>query len=237
MISLITLSPEELAKKIDNTLLKPSASYSELESFCRNSIKFNFVCCVVPPWFVRRAKDILRKTGLKVATVIGFPLGYQSINTKLSEAKEAIFNGADEIDVVANISAFKSGKYDYVCEELSKLAELAHKNNVVIKVIIETSLLSQNEIIDFSKLLLNCNVDYVKTNTGFMERGVRPSDIILIKSVVGNKLKIKAAGGIRTWQDTLIYIMLGADRIGTSSGINIIKKYMEYLRRKQGINI
>ncbi len=215
--------PNDLAKRIDHTNLKPDASVSDLERTCREALEYEFRGCCIAPWFVREAASILAGSDVKLVTVAGFPLGNIPLSVKKAEVEAALVSGADEVDVVMNVSAFKSGRVDYVRNELSELVELVRGYGGVIKVIIETSFLSSEEIISAARLVAEVGADFVKTNTGFGKRGVLPGDIVLIKKALsGGKTRVKAAGGIRRAIDALILIELGADVLGTSSGKQIV---------------
>ena len=161
-----------------------------------------------------------------MCTVIGFPLGANNTKVKLFEAKRAIADGADEIDVVFNIGKFKEKKYTYVGKELSKIVDLCNKK-VIVKVIVETCYLTKEEILRACKLVYECGVDYIKTSTGYGTNGATVEDVKLMKEECGNKLKIKASGGIKTLHQVEQFILAGAERIGTSSGINIVNEDRE----------
>jgi len=219
---------ENIRRLIDHTNLKPASSIISLENTCRETLKYGFYGCCIPPWFVSRAREILGGKA-KVVTVIGFPLGYDSTEAKLVAAEKALKEGADEVDVVMNISAFKSGKRDYVSEEIRLLADRIHEEGGVLKVIIETGLLSSDEIVAAARLVASAGADFVKTSTGFGPRGALPEDVVLIRKGAPG-VRIKAAGGIRTGLQALLFYMLGVDRIGTSSGPAIID-WLERLTR------
>ena len=229
---LASITPSELARRIDHTNLKPSADTLSLEKTCREALEYQFRGCCIPPWFVRRAAKILGGSGVRVVTVAGFPLGYSSKSAKIAEVRQAFEDGADEVDVVMNVSAFRSGEIEYVKDELVSLVDVAHSHGGVIKVIIETSLLSENEIARAARLVEEVGADYVKTNTGFGPRGVVPSDVVIIKeSLRTSRIGIKAAGGVRRALDAIILIRLGADIIGTSSGTRLVDE-LKYLSKK-----
>jgi len=219
------IKADELAQYIDNTILKAEANEKSIIKFVEESLNYNFACIVVPPCHIKRLKEVF-KDKVKIATVISFPLGYQSIEVKKCEVEKAIEDGVGEIDYVINISYVKSGYYDKIKLEADELSKIAKKNNITIKAIIETPYLTTDEIILVSKTLNETEVDYIKTCTGFGPRGVVPSDILTIKENANKK--IKASGGIRSLIDVIHYITLGADRIGTSSGIEIMKEFMKF---------
>jgi len=220
----------EIASKIDHTLLRPSATENDLRRVCLEAVEYGFFGCCVSPWFVDKAAEILSGTGIKVVTVAGFPLGTQPIEVKLREMEVATARGAEEIDVVMNIGALKSGYIDYVREELSRLVDKARETGVLLKIIIETSLLNENEIELASKLVKGSGAHFIKTNTGFGSRGVNLRDVYLIKKVIGSVPSLKVAGGIRHYIEAVIYLEMGAERIGTSAGVEIIKEYSSIKR-------
>jgi len=217
-------SIEDLAKRIDHTNLKPWASEDSIKKTINEAKTHLFRGVCIPPTYVSIAKRILENTGVKVVTVVGFPLGYYPTEIKKKEAKMVEENGADEIDVVMNVSAFKSGKHDVV---LADLKTVVNSVGIPVKVIIETSYLSKEEIIRACKIVEESGAFCVKTNTGFGSRGVSPEDIKIIKETVGSRLKIKASGGIRTAEQAIQLIKLGADILGTSAGVAILKEYKE----------
>jgi deoxyribose-phosphate aldolase len=215
---------KELAGYIDHTLLKSDAVKSEIAVLCSEAKKYGFASVCVNPSYVDLCTKQLFGSTVKVCTVIGFPLGANETATKIDEAELAILSGASEIDMVLNIGKLKDNEQDYVQTEILSISELCHKNNVFLKVIIETSLLKKEEIVLASLLALNAKADFVKTSTGFSKGGATIQDVALMKFTVGNGAKIKASGGIRSYEDAVLMILNGASRIGTSSGINIVEK-------------
>ena len=218
------MSGEELASYIDHTLLRPEATQEQVLQLCDEARSYGFAAVCVPPCYVQAATERLGPGSLvKVATVIGFPLGYQHTKVKFLETHQAIADGANEIDVVMNISAFKSGKYDEVENELGDLAKFCHMKEAALKVIIETALLAKDEIDKACELCAAAGVDFVKTSTGFASGGARVEDIELMRRVLPNHIKIKASGGIKTFADAQALIQAGADRLGCSASIQIVK--------------
>lgn len=216
------MEKKDLAKFIDHTLLKPDSTLNDIKRLCEEAIEYNFYAVCVAPSFVTFSKEILKDYGIKVATVIGFPLGYTSTKTKLFEANECIKLGADEIDMVINIGMLKSKNYNYVFNEIFLVKnEIGDK---ILKVIIETSLLNQEEKVIASSLVKAAGADFVKTSTGFSQGGATKEDVELIKKVVGDNFGIKASGGIRTFQQAIDLIKAGATRIGTSSSVKIMEE-------------
>ncbi len=214
---------EELASYIDHTLLRPDATAEMVEQLCDEARNYGFAAVCVPPCYVQLAKERLGPgTLVKVATVVGFPLGYNHPKVKFLETHQAIADGANEIDVVMNVSAFKSGKYEEVENELSDLAKFCHLKEAELKVIIETALLTPDEIVKACELCAAAGVDFVKTSTGFASRGASVDDVMLMRKTLPGPIKIKAAGGIKTFADAEALIKAGADRLGCSASIQII---------------
>ena len=206
---------------IEHTKLNPDLKESDVDQLIEEAIKHSFVGVCLPPFWVKRAKRELEATSVKLVTVAGFPLGYQMTEAKLKECEMAIENGVDEIDIVLNISALKSGM-PWAKIELAKCSVLLHQSNVVMKVIIETALLTNEEIIKATKLSVDAGADFVKTSTGFSSSGAKQEHIRLIKSVVPSHVQIKASGGIKTYEEAVSMIEAGASRLGTSSGVDIV---------------
>ncbi|WP_242926721.1 deoxyribose-phosphate aldolase [Pontibacter vulgaris] len=217
------MAGEELASYIDHTLLRPDATADMVEQLCDEARNYSFAAVCVPPCYVQLSKDRLGPgTLVKIATVVGFPLGYQHAKVKFLETHQAIADGANEIDVVMNVSAFKSGKYEEVENELSDLAKFCHLKEAELKVIIETALLTPEEIVKACELCAAAGVDFVKTSTGFAARGASVEDILVMRKSLPGHIKIKAAGGIKTFADAEALIKAGADRLGCSASIQII---------------
>ena len=206
-------------KYIDHTLLKAFATKEDILNLCNEAKEYNFKSVCVNPDFVSYAKELLEGSDVLVCTVIGFPLGANTTKVKVFEAYDAISNGADEIDMVINISKAKEHDYNYIYEEIKAVKD--HINNHTLKVIIETCYLTEEEIKEVSLIVKKANANFVKTSTGFGTGGAKESDIKLIKSVVGD-FDIKASGGIKTKEDFLKMIDAGETRIGTSKGKNLV---------------
>lgn len=223
----------ELASKIDLTLLKPDATINDIENLCKNAIKYKFWSVCVNPFFVKFVSEKLKKYNIYTCTVIGFPLGATTISTKIFEACEALDNGANEIDMVMNISAFKSKNYEYVKNEIKNIVEESkiRKPESIIKVIIETCLLTNEEKSIACDIIISSGADFVKTSTGFSKSGATIEDVKLLKKIVNGKLKIKASGGIRNLKQALDMIEAGADRIGTSHGVEIIEELLNISKK------
>lgn len=217
------MSGEEIAAYIDHTLLRPEATAEQVQQLCDEARNYGFAAVCVPPCYVQLAKEKLGPGALvKVATVVGFPLGYQHHKVKFLETHQAIEDGAHEIDVVMNVSAFKSGKMREVENELDDLAKFCHLKDAELKVIIETALLTHEEITRACELCAAAGVDFVKTSTGFAGSGAKVEDIRLMRRVLPNHIKIKASGGIKTFADATALINAGADRLGCSASIQIV---------------
>ncbi|MDX5437351.1 MAG: deoxyribose-phosphate aldolase [Pontibacter sp.] len=217
------MTGEEIASCIDHTLLKPDATADQMLQLCDEARNYGFAAVCVPPCYVQLAKERLGPGSLvKVATVVGFPLGYQHSKVKFLETHQAIADGANEIDVVMNVSAFKSGKYEEVENELSDLAKFCHLKEAELKVIIETALLTEEEIIEACNICANAGADFVKTSTGFASRGSSLEDIRVMRRALPKSIKIKASGGIRTYEDAEALIKAGADRLGCSASVQIV---------------
>ncbi len=217
------MSGEEIAAYIDHTLLRPEATAEQVQQLCDEARSYGFAAVCVPPCYVQLAKERLGPGALvKVATVVGFPLGYQHAKVKFLETHQAVEDGAHEIDVVMNISAFKSGKLQEVENELSDLSKFCHLKDAQFKVIIETALLSQEEIAKACELCAAAGADFVKTSTGFAGSGAKVEDIRLMRRVLPGYIKIKASGGIKTFADATALINAGADRLGCSASIQIV---------------
>lgn len=213
----------DIAKMIDQSLLKLDVTEQKIRNLCEESKKYGFACVCVNPIWVRLCADLLQGSSVRVCTVSGFPLGASIPEIKAEEAELAIKEGADEIDMVANIGALKSGDFKLVEEDI-KAVHNAIGNEKTLKVIIETAVLNEEEKIRVTELIMACRADFVKTSTGFGYPGATVEDVKLLKKVVGDKIKIKASGGIRYYDTVLELISAGANRIGTSSGVQIVEQ-------------
>lgn len=205
---------------IDHTLLKPSATQKDIKNLCAEAKKHRFYAVCVNSSYVAYAKQLVSKSNVKVCTVVGFPLGASTTETKVFEAKQAIAQGADEIDMVMNIGMMKSENFVSVYKDIRDVKLAIGKTP--LKVIIEISELSKNEIVKAAQICLDAKADFIKTSTGFSKGGATLTAVKMIKKTIRNQAKIKASGGIRDLETAKKYIDLGADRIGTSSGVNIL---------------
>ena len=221
----------DLAKYIDHTLLKPESTAEQIEKLCKEAIQYGFFAVCVPPYFVRQAKHFLANaymdmgentSEVKVATVAGFPLGYSTTEGKAAETEKALADGADEVDMVINIAAVKSGDWDYVRKDIETLLHICHRQKMLLKVIFETALLTDEEIVKLCQICAEIKVDFVKTSTGFSTAGATVHHVELMRKNLPAEVKIKAAGGIKSRAFAEELIAAGADRLGTSSSISII---------------
>lgn len=221
--------PSELASLIDHTLLKPDASYMVLEKYIDDTKKYGFKLLMIPLSLVEKAREIAGNT-IELGVVVGFPLGNTSTKSKVNEAIEAGEHGVNEVDMVMNINAFKSGDYGYVLRDIRAVVDAARNHGVkVVKVIIETGLLSDEEKVKATELVIEGGADFVKTCTGFLGGVATVHDVYLLKNASGGRVRVKAAGGIRRALDALALIAVGADRIGSSSGDKIVEDYIKLL--------
>lgn len=214
------MEKQEMLALLDYTLLKPTADREEITAFCEETIKCQFKTVFVNPYWIPYVCSLLKHEKIKVGAPIGFSLGGATTKTKIIETEEAIQNGAEEIDMLINLGALKSKEHEVVKNDISAVVKAA--NGHLTKVIIETALLTDEEKVTACKLIMDAGADYVKTATGFNGGGATVKDIQLLKSVVGDTIKIKAAGGVRSWQDACDMVAAGASRIGTSNAVKII---------------
>lgn len=215
------MEKEYILSKVDHTLLLQGATWKEIKEICDDGIKYNVASVCISPSYVEQAKQYV-KNNLKICTVIGFPNGTSTTNTKVFETVDAIKNGADEIDMVINIGWLKDKKYELILDEINKIKEACEGR--ILKVIIETCLLSDEEKIKMCEIINKSNADFIKTSTGFSTGGATFDDIKLFASSISDKTMIKAAGGIKSFDDAERFIELGADRLGTSRLVKILKE-------------
>ncbi len=209
-------------KMIDHTVLKADTPLETVKRICDEAMEYGFASVCINPCHVAYCADYLKDSDVSVCTVIGFPLGANTSAVKAFETKDAIANGADEIDMVMNIGALKDKNYDLVRDDVKAVVEAA--NGTLVKVILETCLLTEDEIKKACELCVEAKADYVKTSTGFSTRGATIEDVRIMKEAVHGKAKVKAAGGVRTPEDMVKIVAAGADRIGTSAGCSLVKK-------------
>ena len=209
-------------KMIDHTVLKADTPLETVKKICDEAMEYGFASVCINPCHVAYCADYLKDSDVNVCTVIGFPLGANTSAVKAFETKDAIANGADEIDMVMNIGALKDKNYDLVRDDVKAVVEAA--NGTLVKVILETCLLTEDEIKKACELCVEAKADYVKTSTGFSTRGATIEDVRIMKEAVHVEAKVKAAGGVRTPEDMVKIVAAGADRIGTSAGCSLVKK-------------
>ncbi|MGB0429754.1 MAG: deoxyribose-phosphate aldolase [Bacteroidia bacterium] len=214
---------KNLAAYLDQTLLKVETTAPMVKALCEKSIEHKIGGVCIPPFFTNTANKILAETSTKLVTVVGFPFGYTNITSKAEATKKVIQDGADEVDMVMNIGAFLNENFNHVADEIESINTLCHMNDKGLKVIIETCLLSHDQILKACEICAEKEVDFVKTSTGFNGQGATIEHIKLMRSVLPKSVKIKASGGIKDKDTALAMINAGADRIGTSSGFDIIE--------------
>lgn len=215
---------ETIAAYIDHTLLKPDATRAEIDALCEEARQYTFASVCVNPFWVAYCAERLADTPVKVCTVIGFPLGANCPETKAAEAELACEHGASELDMVLNIGALKSNDLEAVARDIAAVVSVGHAHNALVKVIIETALLTDEEKVQACTIAKLVGADFVKTSTGFSKGGATVHDVALMRRVVGTALGVKASGGVRTFEDAVKMIEAGATRIGASAGVRIVKE-------------
>lgn len=213
------METKEMLQYIDHTLLKPVCTWDEIETLCKEALSYHTASVCIPPSYVKRAREAFGPE-LPICTVIGFPLGYNPAEAKICEARTALRDGADELDMVINLGDVKNRDFDKVYEEIRALRETAGSR--ILKVIVETCYLTRDEKIRLCEIVTKAGADYIKTSTGFGTAGATMEDILLFKEHIGSSVKIKAAGGIRTREDLEAFIQAGCSRIGTSSAVKLL---------------
>ena len=220
----MTVSKEELARIIDSTNVKATATKSEIEKLCKQAVEYGFGCVCVNPVYVKLAATLLKGSKARVCSTIGFPFGVTLSEIKALEAVKAVENGAEELDMVINLSALKSGDYEVVKRDVTAVVDVKRlSNETVVKVIIETACLTKEEKVIACRLVKEAGADFVKTSTGFFGKGATVEDVRLMRQTVGSDFGVKAAGGIRTYADAVAMIKAGANRIGTSTATAIVE--------------
>jgi deoxyribose-phosphate aldolase len=220
--ALVPPTGPDIASWIDHTLLKPQATASQIKELCQEAIQYKFAAVCVNPVYVSLASGLLKDSPVSVCVVVGFPLGATTPTIKIAETLSCLNSGAAEIDMVMNIGALKGEAYGQVLNDIQAVVQTAHNQRAIVKVILETALLTQREKIIACLLSKAAGADFVKTSTGFGPGGATVEDVDLMYRVVGSELKVKAAGGIRTLADAQAMIRAGASRIGASAGVNIV---------------
>jgi deoxyribose-phosphate aldolase len=211
-----------IAAYIDHTLLKPTILSADIEQLCREANEYRFAAVCVPPPFVKRCKTILAPADVKVATVIGFPFGYSVLEAKLAETVMAVVDGADELDMVINLVALKNADWQYLEKEVAHVLEVVRSKGRVLKVIIESGILTDDEIVKCCELYAKAGVDFVKTSTGYAEKGASVAHVQLMRKNLPSGIRVKASGGIRTYEFAKQLIEAGADRLGCSASVAIV---------------
>jgi len=214
---------EKYARMIDHTNLHADATDADMKKLCDEARENHFRMVAINPAQVKRCKEFLKDTDVHVGAAIAFPLGQETLATKVYSVKDAIENGADEIDYVINITELKEGNYSYIEEEMRRIAEICRESNVISKVIFENCYLTKEEIKIVAQIAKKVKPDFIKTSTGFGPSGAKVEDVALMKSVVGDDVLVKAAGGIRTYEQFMEMVNAGASRIGTSNSLKIVE--------------
>ena len=213
----------DVSSYIDHTLLKPVCNFTDIARICEEALQYKFAAVCIPPVAVKRAKEWTSGSTVKVATVIGFPFGYEVIKAKQSEIEQAIFDGVDELDIVINLVELKSESWSYLEKEMKVLIDLAHRHHKLAKVIIESGLLSEAEIVHCCQLYSGLEADFLKTSTGYSERGATLEAVKLMRENLPSSVRIKASGGIGTYEFARQLIEAGAARLGCSASVAIVK--------------
>ena len=216
-----------IAPYIDHTLLKPTATWSDIEKIGKEAMEYGFAAICVPPLYVKKAKAMLGDSTIKTATVIGFPFGYNAVEAKVAEIVLAVVDGADELDMVINISAVKNNDWNFIAGEINTIVPIIKSKSKILKVIIESGILTDDEIIKCCHIYGLAGVDYVKTSTGYAEQGASIHAVKLIRSLLPEGIKIKASGGIKTYKFAKELIDAGADRLGCSSSLQIVAESLQ----------
>ncbi|MEM6318324.1 MAG: deoxyribose-phosphate aldolase [Bacteroidota bacterium] len=211
-----------LARIIDHTFLRADCTFADVKVLCMEALQHQFCSVCIPPYYLFEAKKMLGNTDVKLCTVIGFPMGYSTTGAKVEEIKRACNDGADELDVVVNIAAIKSGDWNTVKNDIESTTMISHLRGRKIKLIIEMGLLEEKEVVKVCDLAVKSGVDFVKTSTGFNGSPITPEDITYLKAFLPKTVLVKASGGIRSKMDAVAMVKAGADRIGTSSGVKIV---------------
>lgn len=218
-----------ISKYIDHTILKPTVLIKEVQQICEEALQYNFAAVCIPPQMIKVAKQFLTNSNIKVATVIGFPFGYSAIEAKIAETVLAMVDGADELDLVINLIALKNNDWQYLANEITHLLPLIKQQNKIIKIIIESGVLTDEEIIRCCELYGAAGADFLKTSTGYAEKGATVEAVKLMREHLPGSVQIKASGGIRTYQFAKELIDAGATRLGCSSSVAIVTSAPDFL--------
>lgn len=218
------MDKKEILSKVDHTILTPNASWIDVKKICDDAVKFQTASICIAPSYVSKAKNYLNEK-VPICTVVGFPNGYNTTYTKCKETFDAIENGASEIDMVINLGWFQNNEYEKVLNEIKQIKNVCE--NHILKVIVETCLWDENQKIDLCKIVSNSGADFIKTSTGFSKYGATKEDVSILAKNIDKNIQIKAAGGIKSWEDAEMFIRLGASRLGTSSLVKLAKENFE----------
>ncbi len=217
-----------IAPYIDHTILKQTTTIADIEKLCKEALQYNFAAVCVPPLYIKKSKELLGNSEIKLATVIGFPFGYCAVEAKVAEIVLTIVDNIDELDMVVNISAIKNGDWNFIANEINTIMPIVRKKEKVVKVIIESGILTDDEIIKCCDIYGAAGVDFVKTSTGFADKGASIHDVQLIRAHLADSIKIKASGGIRSYSFAKELINAGANRLGCSASVGIVKEGMDW---------
>ena len=213
----------QLNKYIDHTILKPTTLIADIEKLCAEARQYQFAAVCVPPPFIKLARHLLQGSAVKVATVIGFPFGYSAIEAKIAEIVLAMIDGADELDIVINLIALKNNDWQYLANEINHIMPVAKSKGKVVKIIIESGILTNDEIIKCCDIYGAAGIDYLKTSTGYAEKGASVEAVKLMRLHLADQVKIKASGGIRTYEFARQLVEAGSERLGCSAGVAIVQ--------------
>lgn len=213
-----------IASYIDHTILKPETTLADIKKLCAEAVSQSFAAVCVPPYFVQAAKELTNGSNVKVATVVGFPFGYSSTDAKLKEIEQAITDGVDELDIVHNITALKNDNYDYLLNEIKACTELCHKNGKTVKIIVESGILSDEELLKCCELYAPLEIEYMKTSTGYAAMGATVHAVDIMRKNLPESIHIKASGGIRTFAFAKELVEAGAMRLGCSASMQIVEE-------------
>lgn len=222
----MAIKPRDMAKMLDHTLLDPTATVTDIKNHCQEAIEYDFASACIHPVYVPLSAKLLKESSVKVTTVVGFPLGANTTETKAFETRNAIKNGAQEIDMVMSLGAFKSGAYDMVESDITAVVDATKtagvSSDIIVKVIIESSYLDKDEIVKACEIVRDADADFVKNGTGLAKYGATVEDISLMRKTVGRDIGVKAAGGIKNFNQALDMLDAGANRLGASAAVNIV---------------
>lgn len=213
-----------IAPYIDHTILKPETTLADIKKLCAEAVSQKFAAVCVPPYFVQAAKELTNGSSVNVATVIGFPFGYSSTEAKLKEITQAITEGADELDIVHNITALRDRNYDYLANEIKACTDLCHHHGKIVKIIVESGILSNEELLKCCELYAPLGIDYMKTSTGYAETGATVHAVTIMRKILPESIYIKASGGIRTFAFAKELVEAGAARLGCSASMQIVEE-------------